>query len=157
VGACRFAVFLFIAPIILALILCYLTDNQNVMTTLNQLQGMLKTTYVIVPIVAGLDKFTNLLTNWSAYLGPSMRSALPIDTLLFMKIVGVIEIIAGLIVWVKPKIGGYIVMAWLICIALELMVATSYYDVAVRDLVMAVGAFTLVQLSAKRENGWSPV
>jgi hypothetical protein len=115
----------------------------------NQLQGILKITYSVVPIVAGLDKFTNLLTNWPAYLGGSVKSILPIDALLFMKVAGVIEIIAGIIVWLNPKIGGYIVMAWLTCIALQLIITTPYYDVAVRDLVMAVGAFTLAQLSAQ--------
>ena len=121
------------------------------MATTNQLQRVLKITYIIVPIVAGLDKFTNLLTNWTGYLGNNIKSILPIDALLFMKIVGVIEIIAGIIVWVKPKIGGYIVMAWLICLALELIIETTYYDVAVRDLAMAVGAFSLAQLSAQKE------
>ena len=69
-----------------------------------------------------------------------------------MKIVGIIEIIAGIIVWVRPKTGGYIVMAWLICIALQLIVGRHYYDVAVRDLVMAIGAYTLAQLSDQNGN-----
>lgn len=117
------------------------------MANTQQLQGILKITYGIVPIVAGLDKFTNLLTDWSAYLSPGMKAMLPIDALLFMKVVGVIEIIAGIIVLVRPLIGAYIVMIWLICIALQLILGGSYFDVAVRDLVMAVGAFALVQLS----------
>ena len=117
------------------------------MANTRQLQGILKITYGVVPIVAGLDKFTNLLTDWSAYLNPAMKAMLPVDALLFMKIVGVIEIIAGIIVLVRPLIGAYIVMIWLICIALQLILGGSYFDVAVRDLVMAVGAFALVQLS----------
>jgi len=72
---------------------------------------------------------------------------LPIVPETFMKIVGVIEIIAGIIVFIKPVIGGYIVMIWLICIALVLIAGGHYFDVAVRDLVMAVGAFTLAQLA----------
>jgi hypothetical protein len=114
------------------------------MVTIKQLQHNLKLTFGIVPIVAGLDKFTNLLTNWVDYLTKSM---IPFDPLVFMKIVGVIEIIAGIIVLVRPLIGAYIVMAWLICIALQLLIGGHYYDVAVRDLVMAIGAYTLAQLT----------
>jgi hypothetical protein len=117
------------------------------MANTRQLQGILKITYGVVPIVAGLDKFTNLLTDWSAYLNPAVKAMLPVDALLFMKIVGVIEIIAGIIVLVRPLAGAWIVMIWLICIALQLIAGGSYLDVAVRDLVMAVGAFVLAQLS----------
>jgi hypothetical protein len=117
------------------------------MATIQQLQHTLKLTFGIVPIVAGLDKFTNLLTNWVDYLNKGM---VPIDALLFMKIVGVIEIIAGIIVLVRPLIGAYIVMAWLICIALQLLAGGHYLDVAVRDLVMAIGAYTLAQLTKMR-------
>jgi hypothetical protein len=118
------------------------------MATVNQLQNMLKLTFGIVPIVAGLDKFTNLLTNWADYLGSNFKGMLPFDALVFMKIVGIIEIVAGIIVLVKPMIGAWIVMVWLICIALELIFGSHFYDVAVRDLVMAVGAYTLAQLTA---------
>ncbi|GGB02636.1 hypothetical protein [Puia dinghuensis] len=116
------------------------------MATIKQLQGTLKLTFGIVPIVAGLDKFTNLLTHWVDYLGNN-KGMIPFDPLVFMKIVGIIEIVAGIIVLVRPLIGAYIVMIWLICIALELLVGGNYFDVAVRDLVMAVGAFTLAQLT----------
>jgi len=116
------------------------------MATVKQLQGTLKLTFGIVPIVAGLDKFTNLLTQWVDYLG-SNKSVLPLDPLVFMKIVGIIEIVAGVIVLVRPLVGAYIVMAWLVCIALQLIVGGHYFDVAVRDLVMAVGAYTLAQLT----------
>ena len=116
------------------------------MVTIKQLQSTLKLTFGIVPIVAGLDKFTNLLTNWVDYLGNN-RSMIPFDPMTFMKIVGVIEIVAGIIVLLRPLIGAYIVMAWLICIALQLLIGGHYYDVAVRDLVMAIGAYTLAQLT----------
>ena len=116
------------------------------MATVKQLQQTLQLTYGLVPVVAGLDKFTNLLVNWEGYLGNSMRSMLPLDAAVFMKVVGVIEIIAGIIVLVRPLIGAYIVMAWLVCIALTLIVS-GYYDIAVRDLVMAIGVFTLGQLT----------
>ena len=117
------------------------------MATIKQLQNTLQLTYGIVPIVAGLDKFTNLLTKWENYLGRNVIAMLPFSATMFMKIVGIIEIIAGVIVLIKPRVGAYIVMIWLICIALELIVSGQYYDVAVRDLVMAIGAFTLANLT----------
>lgn len=117
------------------------------MATIKQLQNTLRLVFGIVPIVAGLDKFTNLLTNWSDYLASNIKTMLPVDPLVFMKIVGVIEIIAGILVLLRPLIGAYVVMAWLICIALQLIIGGHYFDVAVRDLVMAVGALTLAQLT----------
>ena len=114
----------------------------------NTAYKVMKLTYGLVPIVAGLDKFTNLLTNWEQYLNPSLAHMLPFSPHVFMMIVGVIEIIAGLIVLSKPAIGGYIVMAWLILIALTLVAGNNYLDVAVRDLVMSIGAFSLAQIAA---------
>jgi len=117
------------------------------MTSTNNLQRILKITYGLVPIVAGLDKFTNLLTDWASYLSPKVSSILPIDVPVFMKVVGVIEIVAGLIVLIRPLAGAYIVMVWLICIALQLIIGGHYFDVAVRDMVMAIGAYTLAALT----------
>ena len=117
------------------------------MTTLRQLQKTLQLTYGLVPIVAGLDKFTNLLADWPAYLSSGMKSMLPLDALVFMKVVGIIEIIAGIVVLLRPLIGAYIVMTWLVLIALQLVAGGHYFDVAVRDLVMAIGAFTLASLT----------
>jgi hypothetical protein len=117
------------------------------MATIMQVQRILKITYGAVPIVAGLDKFTNLLVDWSSYLSPGIKSALPFDAMIFMKIVGVIEITAGILVFVKTITGAYVVMAWLAAIAIQLLIGGHYFDVAVRDLVMAVGAYALAQLS----------
>ncbi|CAN5387744.1 DoxX family membrane protein [soil metagenome] len=117
--------------------------NQTIKSVFNTL----KLTFGIVPIVAGLDKFTNLLTNWEHYLHPRMLSVLLFAPHTFMMIVGVIEIIAGVIVLAKPAIGGYIVMASLTLIALTLLASGNYLDVAVRDLVMAIGAFSLARLA----------
>lgn len=122
------------------------------MSSIKQIQNTLRLTFGIVPIVAGLDKFTNLLTNWVDYLGNN-KGMVPFDPLVFMKIVGIIEIIAGIVVLVRPLIGAYIVMAWLICIALQLIVGGNYFDVAVRDLVMAIGAYTLAQLTKIEQTG----
>ncbi|MFA5574290.1 MAG: hypothetical protein WC994_04480 [Brumimicrobium sp.] len=119
------------------------TDNQ----TLTQVFNLLKYTFGIVPIVAGIDKFLNLLTDWSHYIDPSMADLLPFSATTFMMIVGVIEIVAGIIVLRKAEIGGYIVAAWLTVIALSLLLSFNYVDVAVRDLVMAIGAFSMAKLS----------
>lgn len=108
--------------------------------------NVLKWTFGLVPIVAGADKFTNLLTHWEKYLNPAMASMLPFAPSTFMMIVGVIEIIAGIIVLLKAEIGGYIVAAWLAAIALTLLAGFNYLDVAVRDLVMAISAFTMARL-----------
>jgi uncharacterized membrane protein YphA (DoxX/SURF4 family) len=120
-------------------------DNSNSNEIVKAVWTILKYTFVIVPVVAGLDKFTNLLTNWEQYLHPGIAAMLPAHT--FMIIVGIIEIIAGIIVFVKPELGGYIVMAWLIGIALQLIASGKYFDIAVRDLSMSVGAYSLARLS----------
>lgn len=114
---------------------------------LSQTFNLLKYTFVVVPIVAGADKFTNLLTNWPQYINPTIAGMLPLTPAAFMMIVGVIEIIAGIIVFKKPAIGGQIVAAWLTLIALTLLLGFNYVDVAVRDLVMAISAFSMAQLA----------
>ena len=115
--------------------------------TVRSVWAVLRFTFGIVPIVAGLDKFTDLLTNWDMYLHPGLASMLPFSVHVFMQIAGVIEIIAGLLVLAKPSVGAWIVMAWLICIALQLIASGKYLDVAVRDLVMSIGASSLARLS----------
>jgi uncharacterized membrane protein HdeD (DUF308 family) len=115
--------------------------------TVRSVWAILRFVFGIVPIIAGIDKFTDLLTNWDMYLHPGIASMLPFSVHTFMQIVGVIEIIAGLLVFIKPVIGGYVVMAWLICIALQLIASGKYYDVAVRDLVMSIGALSMARLS----------
>lgn len=108
---------------------------------------LLKYTFVVVPIVAGADKFTNVLTDWEQYVHPAIADLLPLSASAFMMVVGVIEIAAGFIVLKKPEIGGYIVAAWLTAIALSLLLGFEYVDVAVRDLVMAIAASSMARLS----------
>ncbi|HWZ22608.1 MAG TPA: hypothetical protein VNW06_08140 [Cytophagaceae bacterium] len=108
---------------------------------------LLKLTFGIVPIVAGLDKFTNLLTNWENYLSPGIASMLPCTSHTFMLIVGVIEIVAGIIVFVKPAVGEYIVAAWLTLIAITLILSGNYFDVAIRDLVIAISIFSIARIA----------
>ena len=115
--------------------------------SLKQTFNLLKYTFGIVPIVAGTDKFTNLLTNWEQYINPTMANLLPFSASVFMMIVGIVEIVAGIIVLKKPEIGGYIVAAWLTVIALTLLLGFNYVDVAVRDLVMAIAALSMARLS----------
>lgn len=103
------------------------------------------------PFLAGLDKFFNFLADWSMYLSPLATKVIPISPEAFMRVAGVIEMIAGLIVLAGfTRLGGYIVMAWLIAIAINLVTTGSYYDLAVRDIEIAIGAFTLARLSEVR-------
>lgn len=111
-------------------------------------QTLLKYTYGLVPIVAGLDKFTNILTDWSQYLSGGLRDILPFEVSTFMIIIGVVEIVAGVLVLTKTKIGAITVASWLVLIALTLIFSGQFLDVAVRDLVMAIGAYVLVKLIA---------
>jgi uncharacterized membrane protein YphA (DoxX/SURF4 family) len=112
---------------------------------------ILRITYGVVPIVAGLDKFTNLLTDWTQYLNPVMLRVLPFPATTFMYIVGTIEIAAGVLVLSKlTRIGARVVSAWLVAIALNLLLTGRYFDIAVRDVVMAIGAFTLARLTEVR-------
>ena len=117
--------------------------NSNVQLVKN----MLKYTFGLVPIVAGLDKFANILTDWSQYISEGFAGMLPFEPTTFMMVVGVIEIVAGVLVLTKTKIGAYVVSAWLVAIALTLIFSWTYVDVAVRDLVMAIAAFSLAKLS----------
>ena len=117
---------------------------------INKLQTLLKYTFVIVPIVAGLDKFFNILVQWDSYLAPSTLDLLPFSGATFMMIVGVIEIIAGIVVLTKTQQGAYVVSIWLTLIALSLIFTWHHPDVAVRDLVMAVSAYVLARLSGQK-------
>ncbi len=117
----------------------------------SSVQKILKYTYGAVPVVAGLDKFTNLLTDWKTYLSTSVVNILPFSPSTLMSIIGIVEISAGILVFIRPRIGAYIVMAWLILIAL-ILVSAGHFDIAVRDLVMAVGAWVLAKLSQNNGN-----
>ena len=101
--------------------------------------------------LAGLDKFLNLLADWGAYVSPFAAQLLPMPTGTFMGIVGVIEIAVGLaILTAWTRLGAYVASAWLLGVALNLVLA-GFYDVAVRDVVMAIAAFTLARLAEVRQ------
>jgi len=107
-------------------------------------------TYGLVPLLAGLDKFLNLLTDWPKYLSPWVASLLPVSPQTFMHVVGIIEIAVGLMVLTRwPRLGAWIAAAWLVLIAVNL-VTMGLFDIAVRDLAMAVGAYTLARLAELR-------
>jgi hypothetical protein len=107
--------------------------------------------FIAAPIIAGADKFFHLLTTWQEYLAPQVPRLTGLDSHTFMMGVGVIEMIAGIIVAVKPKIGGVIVGLWLCGIIVNLLVLGRFYDVALRDLGLALGAFALSRLAATVE------
>ncbi|AMV36882.1 DoxX family membrane protein [Planctomyces sp. SH-PL62] len=124
--------------------------------SLSSIYFPLRLAYGLTPLIAGVDKFFNLLTDWSGYLPGDASSVLPVSTSTFMHVVGCIEIVAGLAVLTKfTRLGAYVVMAWLILIAATLVVG-GHLDVAVRDLVMAVGAFALGRAAAYRHEAWLP-
>lgn len=105
------------------------------------------------PILVGVDKFFNILTDWGMYLSPVATRVVPVTVPTFMHIVGIVEIIAGLIVLSRwTRVGAYVVMVWLLGIAVNLIITGLFYDLAVRDVELAIGAFALAQLAAVREH-----
>jgi hypothetical protein len=113
-----------------------------------QAYQLLRVAFVVAPIVAGLDKFFHLLVNWDQYLAPIAARILGGYGHQFMLAVGVIEIIAGIGVLLKPKIFAYVVAAWLVGIIVNLLLIPGYYDIALRDVGLCLGAIALGRLSA---------
>jgi len=103
--------------------------------------------FMVLPIVAGLDKFFHVLVNWDLYLSPRIAEILPMSSHQFMLLVGVIEIVAGVCVALQPRIGAYVVMLWLWGIILNLLLVPGFYDVALRDFGLSLGALALARLS----------
>jgi uncharacterized membrane protein YphA (DoxX/SURF4 family) len=106
----------------------------------------------VAPIVAGIDKFFNVIVNWEMYLSPLATKLVPVNPSTFMHAVGVVEVLAGIVVLGRwTRIGSYIVMLWLLAISVNLLTTGMFYDLAVRDVELAIGAFALSQLTAVRE------
>ena len=102
----------------------------------------------LAPFLAGLDKFFNLLTKWTTYLNPLALRVVPVAPETFMRAVGVIEMIVGIAILTRwTRLGAYVAAAWLVCIALNLVSMGAFLDVAVRDLLIAVAAFSLARLT----------
>jgi len=109
---------------------------------------VLRTGFAALPILAGLDKFFHALVDWNQYLAPALAQAAPVDAATLMMIVGVIEIGAGVLVAAAPRIGGYVVALWLWGIIANLLLIPGYYDIALRDFGLSLGALALARLGA---------
>jgi len=105
------------------------------------------------PFLAGLDKYFNLLTNWTGYISPLALKILPFSGQTFMHIVGVVEMIVGLAILTKwTRVGAYVASAWLVLIAINLVSTGMFFDIAVRDLEMALAAFVLARMTEVRRD-----
>ncbi len=106
----------------------------------------------VATFLAGLDKFFNLLARWTMYLNPLALRVIPIAPATFMRAVGVIEMIVGLAILTRwTRLGAYVAAVWLVCIALNLITMGTFFDIAVRDVLIALAAFTLARLTEVRE------
>ncbi len=109
---------------------------------------LLRLGFTVAPILFGLDKFTHVLVDWDRYMAPEFADVLPWTTHELMYAVGVIEIVAGLVVAVRPRFGGYLVAAWLGGIIVNLLMQADFYDIALRDFGLLLGALTLARLAS---------
>jgi uncharacterized membrane protein YphA (DoxX/SURF4 family) len=110
---------------------------------------LLRIGFTVAPILFGIDKFANVLVNWEQYLAPWIRDLSPVSPTHTMYAVGAIEIVAGVVVALKPRYGAYVVAAWLGGIIINLLTYSGYYDVALRDFGLMLGALTLARLASK--------
>jgi hypothetical protein len=108
---------------------------------------LLRVGFTVAPILFGLDKFLDWLVDWRVYLAPEVNDLIPGNAHQAMLVIGVIEIVAGLAVAVRPKFGGYLVAAWLGGIIVNLLLQADYYDVALRDFGLLLAALTLARLA----------
>jgi uncharacterized membrane protein YphA (DoxX/SURF4 family) len=113
-----------------------------------QAYAILRAGFAALPLIAGFDKFTGILVDWNRFLAPTLAEALPMDARTFMLLVGVIEMVAGILVAVMPRIGGWVVAAWLWGIIGNLFLLGNYYDIALRDFGLSLGAVALARLAA---------
>jgi hypothetical protein len=110
---------------------------------------LLRTVFTVAPIAFGLDKFANVLTDWPGYLAPWIDRIVPGTAQQAMYAVGVVEILAGVVVAVAPRFGGWLVAAWLGGIIVDLLTIPGFYDVALRDFGLLVGAVALARLAVR--------
>jgi uncharacterized membrane protein YphA (DoxX/SURF4 family) len=120
---------------------------------LNAAYWALRVAFGFGPLLAGADKFTNILVNWDKYLSPVALRFLPVDATTFMRAAGIIEMIVGLaILFGATRVFGYIAMLWLFAIAANLVSSGAYYDIAVRDILLALGAYSLARVTEAKES-----
>jgi hypothetical protein len=112
-----------------------------------QAYQVLHVAYTIAPIIAGADKFFHWLVNWDLYLAPAVARIAPVSAHTFMLGVGIVEMIAGVLVAMAPRIGGWVVAAWLFGIIVNLLMIPAYFDIALRDFGLALGAIALARLA----------
>jgi uncharacterized membrane protein YphA (DoxX/SURF4 family) len=110
--------------------------------------ALLRLAFTVAPIAFGLDKFFNVMVDWPVYLAPWINDIVPGSGQDFMYVVGAIEIVAGVAVAIKPRYGAYVVAAWLGAIVISLLTSSGYYDVALRDVGLLLGALTLARLAS---------
>src|SRR5947199_3013410 len=110
---------------------------------------LLRIGFTVAPIFFGADKFANVLVNWEKYLAPWIRNASPLSPVHMLHVVGIIEIVAGVAVAIKPRYAAYIVAAWLGGIIINLLSYSGYYDVALRDFGLLLASLTLARLASK--------
>jgi uncharacterized membrane protein YphA (DoxX/SURF4 family) len=110
---------------------------------------LLRIAFTVAPIAFGLDKFFNVMVDWEKYLAPWINRLMPGTGHSFMLFVGVVEIVAGLVVALKPRYGAYLVAAWLAGIVVNLLTYSGYYDVALRDFGLLLAALTLGRLAMR--------
>jgi uncharacterized membrane protein YphA (DoxX/SURF4 family) len=109
---------------------------------------LLRLAFTIAPILFGIDKFSNVMVDWGQYLAPWINDIVPGSAATAMHLVGVVEIGAGIVVALKPRYGAYLVAAWLGGIIIDLLTYSGYYDVALRDFGLMLGALTLARLAS---------
>jgi uncharacterized membrane protein YphA (DoxX/SURF4 family) len=125
---------------------------------LNQAFWVLRIGLGLGAFLAGLDKFFNILADWGMYLSPMATKVVPLEASTLMHIVGPVEMLVGLSILAGfSRLGGYVLMAWLIAIAINLVTTGMFYDLAVRDIEIALGAFTLARLTEVRDRAGAAV
>lgn len=126
-----------------------LRANTTTMEPARQGFLLLRTVFTVAPIIFGLDKFTNILADWTIYLAPQATALVPLPAQTLMYVVGVVEVLAGIAVAVRPRFGSLLVAAWLAGIIVNLLLLGSFFDVALRDFGLLVAALALNRLSQR--------
>jgi hypothetical protein len=128
------------------------TANPQLSNPAFQAFTLLRVGFTVAPILFGLDKFLDWLVDWRVYLAPEINDLIPGNAHQAMLIVGVIEIVAGVVVALRPKFGGYLVAAWLAGIIVNLLLQADFYDIALRDFGLLIGALALARLATAFEH-----
>lgn len=123
-------------------------------TSTHQAFLLLRTIFTVAPILFGIDKFTNILTDWTHYLAPLATDIIPVSPTVFMYGVGVVEVIAGIVVALRPRLGSLVIVAWLAGIIVNLLLLPGFFDVGLRDFGLLIGALALNRLATTEAPNW---